>query len=377
MMVVLGKCFAQYDRPSACARVRWVCEDESADTWLLGKRSHDDTYIRNVASCIYKPSSASVSFILTHSFLSGSHRCLLCVSPFSTRSSSQKKSPLPLGHNQTVLPILVHQHLLVLKRHKRRHPLELALPQRIQLSLLIPMEVLATHHPFLPHGIPFPQPRDIHEHSVVNINPSRINHILPLSPSQPVPERIHIQEVNPLLFPPALLVHVPILVETPVVPLRQHAQRRPADLRVQVKVPRQDPPVPPPPEQGAVRDPRLEAQRSEGGEIGADEVLKGRAVLRVRDHRAEEARVVVHQLVRPAGFVEVFVFWREGFVFIFLFFFIFWWGDGGEWTGYGYLVFLGGLCLLFFLLGWLGVGEEDGPSTAAGDGGGAEEGRED
>lgn len=61
-----------------------------------------------------------------------------------------------------------------------------------------------------------------------------------------------------------------------------------------------------------MREPGLEPQGARRVEVGPDQVLERRAMVGVGHGAAEEASVVVREVVGVAGLVEVFVFLGRG-----------------------------------------------------------------
>lgn len=165
------------------------------------------------------------------------------------------------------------------------------------------MKILTTPHPRLHAGIRFRKARDIDKQARFRIDPSGVYHILSISSHAFNVVGVYVEEVAVR----GGCRRVRVIVECHVKVLAQPCERRGTDLHIEIPVPGHDFPIPPPPQQSAVREERLDVFGAEDGEVGADEVEERLAALFVGDGRAGVvADVVVAELVVAAGFVEVF-----------------------------------------------------------------------
>ncbi len=165
--------------------------------------------------------------------------------------------------------------------------------------------VLAAPDAGLALGVALGEAGDVDEHAVADVDPAGVDDVLARLARAVGVVRVDVEHVRLDALDARLLVDVAVLVHGAVQVRAQVEQRRRGHLYVQVVVPRHDAPVPPPPQQRPVRQPRLDAQVLEHGQVRPDQVPQRRPVLFVRHLALEVADVVVAQLQRAAGLVEV------------------------------------------------------------------------
>ena len=205
------------------------------------------------------------------------------------------------GPGQRPRTILLREDLVEAVRDQRGDALEHGLAQRVQVAGAVAVEVLAAPDAGMGGGAGLAQAGDVDEQAVAHVDPASVDDVLPVAAHALHAVRVHVEEVR------ALHVRaVRVVVHRHVEVRAEPGQRRGRDLHVQVPVPGHDAAVPPPAQQRAVGDPRLDVALAEGGEVGADQVVEGVGSL-VVGHRLPlvVADIVVAEVVGAAGFVEV------------------------------------------------------------------------
>lgn len=211
---------------------------------------------------------------------------------------------MPLLSGQALGAILVNQDALKVERNPRLDALKLGHAHRPQVLAIIAMLILAAPHTG-PIGLTLAQARNVDEHAVAQVDPARIDDVHGVAAVNVDVVRVDVEKVLLVDELVRLVVRVVEGVLGAVQVLAQPLQRAVGDLHVEVVVPGHDLAVPPPAQEGAVGEPRLDAVLVEGGEVAADQVAEHEAVLRVGDFLFKVARVVVAELERAAGLGKV------------------------------------------------------------------------
>lgn len=212
---------------------------------------------------------------------------------------------MPLLSGQALGAILVNQDALKVEGDPGLDALKLGHTHGPQVLTIVAVLVLAAPDTRT-ISLALAQARNVDEHAIAQIDPAGVDDVHGIPAVNVDVVRVDVEKVLLVDDLIRLVVGVVEGVLGAVQVLAQPLQGAVGDLDVEVVVPGHDLAVPPPAQQGAVGEPRLDAVLVQRGEVAADQVAQHEAVLRVGHFLLEVARVVVPELEGAAGLGEVF-----------------------------------------------------------------------
>ena len=197
--------------------------------------------------------------------------------------------PREFGIREGPEPVLFLEQLPIIVWNLGRLALELTVSQRENILLGVLVVILDRQGllvPFLrPHA------RDVNEHAGLGVYPSRVDRVHPVAPRAIHIGRIDLEQV--ISAPRRRHGRRAVAMQRHVVVAGQEVHVGQLDLDIDVRVPRHDLPVPEPPEQRPVHDPRLDPEIRHRAQVRLHCGAEVRALVRVRQLVVREAPVVV------------------------------------------------------------------------------------
>lgn len=205
---------------------------------------------------------------------------------------------LKLFHNQALVAVLAAQNVLKVVGDAGLDALKLGDAHGPQVLASVAVIVLAAPGAGRA-GIALAHGGDVDEHAVAGVDPAGIDDVHAVAASQIDVVRVDVEQVRlgDVVEAVRMLGAVHVLAQP------RHGVVR--HLHVQVVVPRHDLPVPPPAQQRAVRQPRLDAVFMQCCQVAADQLPQHIAVLFVGDLALEVTLVIVATRKTATGLGKV------------------------------------------------------------------------